>query len=174
MQTSTTALSVAETSPLSQAPARQTVTGIGAGTLVMTADGALPVEFLNPGDRVVTRSGMRVLRRIHMHRYSGRAIRVSRGALGHDRPDRDLTLPESTQILLRDWRAETLFGTGQALVPISRIADGEFIANGRVRGMHVYELQFDTPQVVYAEGVELAAGAVKSAPAPIVALSSQA
>ncbi len=170
MQNSTTALSVAGTVTPARSPARQTVVGIGAGTLVMTADGALPVEFLNPGDRVVTRSGLRVLRRIHMHRYSGRAIRVAQGALGHDRPDRDLTLPEATQILLRDWRAEALFGTAQALVPVSRIADGEFVANGRVRGMHVYELQFDTPQVVYAEGVELAAGAVKSPAPPLKAV----
>ncbi|WP_417242500.1 hypothetical protein [Celeribacter sp.] len=30
----------------------------------MTADGALPVEFLEPGDRIITRSGMKVLRGI--------------------------------------------------------------------------------------------------------------
>jgi len=34
------------------------------GVIVFTADGALPVEFLSPGDRIVTRSGMRVLRGI--------------------------------------------------------------------------------------------------------------
>ncbi|WP_417247718.1 Hint domain-containing protein [Celeribacter sp.] len=35
--------------------------GIAAGTLIVTADGVLPVEYLEPGDRVVTRSGMRAL-----------------------------------------------------------------------------------------------------------------
>ena len=35
--------------------------GLVQGTVVMTADGALPVEYLEPGDRIVTRSGMRVL-----------------------------------------------------------------------------------------------------------------
>ncbi len=52
----------------------QDPTGIAAGTVVLTADGALPVDFLEPGDRVVTRSGLRVLRDIRQHRYSGPAI----------------------------------------------------------------------------------------------------
>jgi|GEM_PF-3373944 hypothetical protein len=35
--------------------------GLLLGTEVITADGILPVEYLEPGDRVVTRSGMRTL-----------------------------------------------------------------------------------------------------------------
>ncbi|WP_394707347.1 hypothetical protein [uncultured Celeribacter sp.] len=35
--------------------------GLPLGTSVMTADGMLPVEFLEPGDRVITRAGMRTL-----------------------------------------------------------------------------------------------------------------
>lgn len=38
--------------------------GLPEGTIVLTLDGALPVEFLCPGDRIVTRAGMRVLRDI--------------------------------------------------------------------------------------------------------------
>lgn len=38
--------------------------GLPTGTVVLTADGALPVEYLSPGDRIVTRAGMRVLRDI--------------------------------------------------------------------------------------------------------------
>ncbi|MGC9369864.1 MAG: hypothetical protein ACP5DX_10035 [Paracoccaceae bacterium] len=34
------------------------------GAIVLTMDGVLPVEYLGPGDRIVTRRGMRVLRRI--------------------------------------------------------------------------------------------------------------
>lgn len=36
--------------------------GIALGTHVLTADGSLPVEYLQAGDRIVTRSGMRTLR----------------------------------------------------------------------------------------------------------------
>lgn len=35
--------------------------GVLIGTPVMTAEGALPVEYLFPGDRIVTRAGMRQL-----------------------------------------------------------------------------------------------------------------
>ncbi|SFI64545.1 hypothetical protein [Celeribacter neptunius] len=38
--------------------------GLPLGTQVMTADGILPVEYLEPGDRVITRAGMRTLRNI--------------------------------------------------------------------------------------------------------------
>ncbi|MBU2935504.1 MULTISPECIES: Hint domain-containing protein [Pacificibacter] len=38
--------------------------GILRGTHVLTADGTLPVEYLEAGDRIVTRAGMRTLRRL--------------------------------------------------------------------------------------------------------------
>lgn len=139
------------------------IRGIAAGTVILTLDGALPVDFLSPGDRIITREGMRVVRAINVHRYSGPAIRVSAGALGHDRPEQDLVVPKDTMILLRDWRAQALFGRAQALVPIARIADGEFIAPATVLSMRLYDLRFDTPQVVYAEGLEMACAAVEAA-----------
>ncbi len=141
-----------------QAPSR----GIAAGTVVLTLDGAMPVDFLTPGDRIVTREGMRVLREVHVHRFSGPAICVKAGALGHDRPEQDLVLPETTEVLVRDWRAEALFGQDQALVPIARLADGEFIAPTTTLSMRLYELRFDSEQVVYAEGLELACPAVET------------
>lgn len=38
--------------------------GLPMGTEIMTAEGILPVEYLEPGDRIITRSGMRMLRNI--------------------------------------------------------------------------------------------------------------
>jgi hypothetical protein len=38
--------------------------GLAPGTIVFTLDGALPVEVLVPGDRIVTRSGARVLKEV--------------------------------------------------------------------------------------------------------------
>lgn len=40
--------------------------GILSGTLVLTLDGEVPVQFLCPGDRIITRSGARVLRGVEM------------------------------------------------------------------------------------------------------------
>ena len=129
--------------------------GIASGTVLASLDGYLPVDFLEPGDRVVTREGMRIVRAIRVHRFSGRAVTITASALGHDRPEHDLTLPAETRVLLRDWRAGALYGSDQAIVPVSRLVDGEYIAEATVRSMRLYELLFDTPQVVYAEGVEL-------------------
>lgn len=38
---------------------------LGAGTIIYTLDGALPVEYLEPGDRIITRAGARILRALH-------------------------------------------------------------------------------------------------------------
>ncbi len=136
--------------------------GIASGTVLATLDGYLPVDFLEPGNRVVTREGMRILRAVRVHRYSGPAVTITASALGHDRPEQDLTLPAETKVLLRDWRAGALYGSDQAMVPASRLVDGEYIAATRVTNMRLYELCFDAPQVVYAEGVELCCDAMEA------------
>lgn len=134
------------------------LTGLAAGTLVMTADGALPVEFLSAGDRIVTRAGMKPLRAIRATDYSGEAVRVAAQALGPDHPDRDMILPEAAQVLVRDWRAEAMFGEKQVMVAVGWLVDEEFITNAEVRDLRVYELEFDAPQVIYANGMEFGCG----------------
>lgn len=143
--------------------------GIAAGTIVLTMDGALPVDFLSPGDRIITRAGMRVLRAVHVSRYSGAAVRIRSGALGHDRPEQDLTLPADTLVHLRDWRATALYRADQAQVPLHRLVDGEFVAPEEVRNMRLYDLRFDAPQVIYAEGLELLCAAT----APVTRLAAE-
>ena len=133
----------------------QRTRGIASGTVVATLDGYLPVDFLEAGDRVVTRAGMRVLRKVQVTRFSGQAVRIAAAALGHDRPEQDLTLPADTLILLRDWRAMAIYGEAQALVPVERLVDGEYVVHEDVLGMRLYELIFDAPEIVYAEGIEL-------------------
>lgn len=146
------------------APEAALVCGIAGGTILATMDGYLPVDFLEAGDRVVTRAGMRIVRAVQVHRYSGAAVIITASALGHDRPEQDLTVPAGMPILIRDWRAGAIFGQDQAMVPAERLVDGEYIAAGSVTGMRLYELMFDEPEVVYAEGVELCCSAV---PAPV-------
>lgn len=46
-------------------PADSDITGqFRLGTIILTLDGAIPIEFLSPGDRVITRAGARVLRAV--------------------------------------------------------------------------------------------------------------
>ena len=42
--------------------------GFLPGTLVLIRDGEIPIEFLNPGDMVVTRRGLRRLKAVMHHR----------------------------------------------------------------------------------------------------------
>ncbi|HHB80814.1 MAG TPA: hypothetical protein ENK83_03575 [Aliiroseovarius sp.] len=51
---------------------------LALGTVVYTLDGALPVEYLNDGDRVITRSGARVVRAIEGDAALGFALRFDR------------------------------------------------------------------------------------------------
>jgi hypothetical protein len=72
------------------------------------------------------------------------------------RPDQEVLLPASQEILLRDWRAKALFGAAQALVPVSRLVDGSFVcALGEIE-MGLHELVFDRPHILYVDGLELA------------------
>lgn len=132
-------------------------TGIAMGTRVMTLQGALPVEFLTPGDRVITRSGARVLRRIEaLALQDVDVVQVAPGALGHDRPEVPMCLPAGQPVLLRDWRAQSLYGTAEAAVPVARLVDGEFLRRTRLPELRLFRLAFDSAEVIYADGVELA------------------
>jgi hypothetical protein len=131
--------------------------GLAAGTPVLTLAGAIPVEHLMPGDRIITRDGARSLRGLHARVVAAaRMIRISASALGVDQPEDDMLVAPETQILIRDWRAKALRGCDQALVAASRLVDGEYIRFEQVAALRLFALEFDAPAVIYAGGVELA------------------
>ena len=132
--------------------------GIAAGTKVMTLDGEMPVEFLTEGDRVITRdTGMAVLKAVRSRKIACSVVHIAGGSLGHNRPDSDIALPSGQEVLIRDWRAEALFGKKTALVTADRLVDGEYIRDMGKGVMTVYELVFDTDHIIYAGGLEMAA-----------------
>ncbi len=140
--------------------AADVATGIALGTRVLTLQGALAVEFLEPGDRVITRAGARVLRAVEISVIrDAQVVTVAAGALGHDRPDVPLCLAADQPVMLRDWRAQTLYGAREVAVPASRLVDGEFLCASRVAELRLFRLVFDGAEVVYADGVELACAA---------------
>lgn len=131
-------------------------TGMAAGTSIMTLDGAIPVEFLNVGDRILTRDGARTLRRVSVCVVNGPVVRVGASTLGHDKPAEDIMLAVGQPVLVRDWRAKALYGAAQALVPVERMADGDMIRIEAAQGVRMFTLTFDSVVVVYAGGLELA------------------
>lgn len=130
--------------------------GLMAGSIVLTLEGEMPVEFLSPGDRVITRdSGMAVIRHVHRRLAHIETVQIKAGSLGHARPESDVTLPASQEVLIRDWRAEAVFGNKQALVPARRLADGEFVTLQHARDVTLHMIEFDREHVIYADGLEL-------------------
>lgn len=135
---------------------------IAQSTPVMTLDGSLPVEFLSPGDRVLTRAGVRKLVAVEMAVVqNARLVRISEGTLGKDRPADDLLVSPDQTILVRDWRAPAIVGREQALIAADRLVDGEYIRRETHAEARLFTLRFEEDAVIYAGGVELACPQVK-------------
>ncbi|WP_227285280.1 Hint domain-containing protein [Boseongicola sp. H5] len=126
------------------------------GTTLLTLDGTLPVEYLVPGDRVITRDGAYRLRAALRHTVPQglRMVRVSRDALG-GKPDADITLLPRQRVLIRDWRARALYDAPQACVPVERLIDREYVRWTMDTPAHVISLHFDRQVILYAAGLEL-------------------
>lgn len=143
-----TAEAIVESAPLQ---------GITAGTTVLTLEGELPVQFLSTGDRIITRSGAKVLKDVEVAVVRDAAmVRISASALGHDRPEEDMFVAPAQPILVRDWRAKALYGKEAAMVEAQRLADGEYIRKELVAEVRLFTLRFEREEVVYAGGLELA------------------
>lgn len=132
--------------------------GVPGDVSVLTPSGQRLMADLAVGDRVVARDrgAVRILAR-GQHRQMVQAVRVLPGALGPARPLRSLVLPAGTEILLRDWRARSLFGARRALVPLGRLVDGMSILALGPQVMTLTTLYLPAPHILYAEGIEVSA-----------------
>jgi len=131
--------------------------GLPMGTTIYTLDGALAVEALYPGDRVITRdAGAQTLLDIRRHKVPTGTpmVRVTGDALG-GKPTQDTVLPGTQRVLIRDWRAQALYGTPAARVPLSRLVDGEYLHWAEDGPQALLSLHFAHTHIVYANGLEL-------------------
>lgn len=139
------------------------LTCLARGTLVDTPAGPVPVETLEPGDLVRTLDGPpRPLRWVGHRRVSAaeltadpslRPIRIAKGALGRNAPRRDLVVSPQHRVLVRDWRAQLLFGEDQVLAPAKALVDDWRIrVDPACAGVEYFHLLFDDHQVIFTEG----------------------
>ena len=134
------------------------------GTPVLTLEGEMPVEFLQSGDRVLTRAGMRRVAQVAVTVVqNARVVMIAHDTLGVDRPSADVTISAAQQILIRDWRAKALTGKAQAMGPAGRLVDGEYIRAAVLPEARFFTLTFAEDAVIYAGGLELACPALVSA-----------
>lgn len=147
------------TRPLAREGARTNAceAGLAPGTTVLTMEGEIPVEFLNPGDRIITRRGVRKLKAIMRHTLPEGTPRVvvTSDALG-GKPATDVTLMPAQRILVRDWRAQALWGKDIAAPQVARLVDGNFIRTETKGTQIMLSLYFGAPEMIYADGLELA------------------
>lgn len=137
---------------------------MAVGTCVLTLDGAIPVEFLNPGDRILTRNGARTLRATRARTVADcPMIRVRDTGHTHNVDVADVMLTADQPVLVRDWRARALTGQDHAMIPAGRLVDGETMRRETVASQRVVRLEFDAPVVIYAGNLELAVPAALAA-----------
>ncbi len=139
--------------------------GLGTGTLVLSADGEMPVEYLCAGDRVITRdAGMVRLQGVVRRRMVLRGIRLAAGSLGPDLPRFDLILPAAQPLLLRGPRARVLLGTDRALIRAERLTAWDRGCDLGACAFLLHRLIFDAPHLIYAGGIEVLAGPPEAKP----------
>ncbi|EEW58992.1 conserved hypothetical protein [Ruegeria sp. TrichCH4B] len=148
-----------------QAPRDPGVICFTPGTRIATPDGPKPVETLREGDRVQTRdNGAQVVQWIGARRMSGarlfvmpglRPIRIRAGALGIDRPERELLVSPEHRMLVRGRAARALFNEPEVLVAARDLINGRTIeVDSSVREVTYVHLLLEHHQVIWANGVE--------------------
>ena len=140
------------------------VLGLAAGTMVLTLAGSVRVEDLKPGDRLITRSGARSLRALHIQpRHDAAMILIPAGALGPDLPAQNLELLPQQQILIRGRRRNATHAVDQTLVSADRLADANGTGSATITDQHLYMLELADAAVIYADGLQLACRAKAAA-----------
>lgn len=149
-------MSGAEPQARQYAPYASRDTGLLQGTILLTLAGEMPVELISVGDKIITRdSGIARIEHIQRTTRMVHTIAVAAGSLGHTRPERDAILAGDQMCLIRDWRAQAMFGADRALVAARTLVDGEFICDLGQREQTLIQIFCDGPHILYAEGLEM-------------------
>ncbi len=125
------------------------------GTHIETKSGPRLIETLKAGDLVRTKDhGFRPIRWIGSTTCAARGdlapILFRKGALGNTR---DLKVSPNHRIMLADWRAETLFGEAEVLVPAKDLVNDRTILRQSGGTADYFHMMFDQHEIVFSEGL---------------------
>lgn len=135
------------------------------GTMIAVPGGQKAVEDLEVGDLVLTKdNGAQPIRWIAARQLfsscfkadpSLRPIRIQAGALGEQKPVRDLVVSQHHCVLISDWRCELLFGEDEVLAPAKAlINDSSVTIEHNCDDVTYYHFIFDQHEIVFSNGVE--------------------
>jgi len=142
--------------------------GLGAGVMIETAEGPVPVDWLRPGDRVLTRdSGFAPVLWAGRAPGAAPAILLREGALGPGLPARDLPLCAGHRLLLRGPELELHFACREALAEA-----GDLEARAEAPEAPHYLFLLPRHEAVLAEGLWLES--LQPGPAVLAALGPRA
>jgi len=125
-----------------------------ADTLIETAHGPVPVQYLQPGDRVMTRdAGLQELIWTGARRVDAvgelAPIVIAKGALGNSR---DLVVSPQHRMLIEGWQAQLHFGCDEVLAKAKDLVNGDTIYRREGGKINYHHILFDAHQIVFAEG----------------------
>ncbi|MGV6847608.1 MAG: Hint domain-containing protein [Marinibacterium sp.] len=130
--------------------------GLVAGTLVWTSDGALPVEYLVPGDRIVTReSGLVRLDALDQHAALTQMVRLPAHAFRPGQPGQTLELPAAQPLLARRDAAIRNNGVEPCLIEAATCLDWQIAEDLGRQSVNLYVLDLGGAHLVYCSGLEI-------------------
>lgn len=126
----------------------------GAGTLITTKRGAIPIEYLLPDDRILTMdNGYKPVRWLGNRtvRATGKnaPIHIPAGALGNER---ELVVSPNHRMWVRSAEAELMLGDHEVLVPAKFLVGHKGITQQRGGLIGYHHMLFDQHEIVFAEG----------------------
>lgn len=143
------------------------LSALGTGTMIATDLGPQPIDWMRPGDRVLTRdNGYQPLLWLGQHTMPRRAppetrpLCLAADCFGEALPERDILVTPATGILLAGHELELWFGESEMLARARHAAPGAVPGSGR---QQLYSLLFEAPEVILAEGMWVASVQANSA-----------
>jgi Hint domain len=135
------------------------------GTLIATPKGERRVEELRAGDRISTADcgaqtilwrGQRRITGARLFATPGlRPVRIRAGAMGEDRPDRDLVVSPGHRMLVRGTAARALFNTDEVLVAARDLVNGRSVlVDTTMPDVTYIHLMTGRHQVIRANGID--------------------
>lgn len=127
-----------------------------SGTMILTERGERPVETLEPGDKVQTYDdGMQPIRWIGQRTVQAEGvmapIHIKANTFGQHR---ELSVSPQHRIMIRDLKAELLFGQDEVLVAAKDLVNDTSVRQAASGTSVTYvHILFDQHQVIYSEGL---------------------